>query len=90
MLGPGLGTTKRATGPPPTKFFHLQLKKAPLQPFLAYPLSRCAAVWGTGINAGRGVGHHHSGDTSEGLGCELQEGMLGWRWISNSEHWLHN
>lgn len=43
-----------------------------------------------GISDGLRAGHHRSGDTSEGLGCELQEGMLGWRWISNSEHWLHN
>ena len=39
---------------------------------------------------GRGAGRHHSGDTSEGLGYKLQEGLLGWRQISNSEHWLHN
>lgn len=43
-----------------------------------------------GISDGLGAGHHHSGNPSEGLGCELQEGMLGWRRISNSEHWLHN
>lgn len=92
MLGPGLGAvgTKRDTGPTTTKFFHLQLERCPFSPSWS-TLSPTVGVFpSTSISDGRGAGHHHSGDTSEGLGCELQERMLRWRWISNSEHWLHN
>ena len=58
-------------------------------PWLSWP-PLCHPQGCSGHRDGRGAGRHHSGDSSEGLGYKLQEGMLGWRRISNSEHWLHN
>lgn len=82
MLGAGGGGQRETQAPPPPSSFTSSPSWSTLSP--------TAAVPSTGIGEGRGAGHHHSGDTSEGLGCELQEGTLRWRWISNSEHWLHN
>lgn len=78
-------------GPRATKFCHLQVEERCPWPAPASPPSHRG--WGgvLGTVMGAGLGTTPLGTPGRGWGgCEPQEGMSGWRRISNSEHWLHN
>lgn len=89
---PGVGACKeshRAPAPPSSvtcrwrRGVHGQ-PRPPLPPTVAG-----GGVLGTVMGAG--LGTTPLGTPGRGWGgCEPQEGMSGWRRISNSEHWLHN
>lgn len=53
------------------------------------PLSHTMVV-PPGTVMGSGLDTTTLGTPVRGFGYELLAGMLGWRPISNSEHWLHN